>query len=139
MKRPFFKNASGFTLVELLVAVSILVVLTVISLTTFSSVQKNGRDSKRKADLATIQGALEQYHADIGFYPLSPLGTQLNSPKKYLDSLPSDPKEGVYCYETPSCASNCTKYNLYAFLENTPPGSNSACSRTDYNYKVNQP
>lgn len=135
----------GFSLVELIVAVSILVVLTAISLTTFSSVQKNSRDSKRKADLGIIQSALEQYHSDQGSYPSvitagSPIKDPGNS-KTYLSSVPSDPKGATYCYESSplGCITKCTKYKIHAFLENssTPPWP--ACGTNNYNYQVKEP
>lgn len=63
------QNLRGFTLVELLVTITILAILATISISIFFNLQKNSRDTKRKSDLATIQSALEQYHADQGFYP----------------------------------------------------------------------
>ncbi|MBI4037376.1 prepilin-type N-terminal cleavage/methylation domain-containing protein [Candidatus Daviesbacteria bacterium] len=59
----------GFTLVELLITVSIIAVLASISIGVFANIQKSSRDSKRKSDLAIVQGVLEQYRADQGFYP----------------------------------------------------------------------
>lgn len=59
----------GFTLIELLVTISILAILMMIVLISYINVMKNGRDAKRKSDLAMIQSALEQYHADQGYYP----------------------------------------------------------------------
>lgn len=61
----------GFTLVELLLVIGILGVLGAVVLATlnpFTQIQK-GRDAKRKADLASIQRALETYYEDNGRYP----------------------------------------------------------------------
>lgn len=49
----------GFTLVELLVVVSIIAVLAVIGITIFGSIQKNARDARRKADIDSISQAME--------------------------------------------------------------------------------
>lgn len=60
---------SGFTLVELLVVITILAILSVIGITAFSGVQKNARDSRRKGDLRSIKIALELYKQTNGRYP----------------------------------------------------------------------
>lgn len=59
----------GFTLVELLVVISIIAILSVIGITVFSSAQKSGRDAKRRMDLKAIAQALEQYKMVNGAYP----------------------------------------------------------------------
>lgn len=52
-------NPKGFTLVELLVVISIIAILSVIGITIFSSVQINARDARRKGDIDAIAKALE--------------------------------------------------------------------------------
>lgn len=59
----------GFTLVELLVVISIIAILSVIGITIFSSAQKAARDAKRRADLKAIANALEQFKTATGNYP----------------------------------------------------------------------
>lgn len=49
----------GFTLVELLVVIAVIAILAVIGLTVFSGIQRNARDSRRKADINAIAKALE--------------------------------------------------------------------------------
>jgi len=64
------KNQSAFTLLELVIVIAILGVLAAFITGNFITSLKKGRDAKRKADLATIQSALEHYHADKGVYPI---------------------------------------------------------------------
>ncbi|RJP46338.1 MAG: prepilin-type N-terminal cleavage/methylation domain-containing protein [Armatimonadetes bacterium] len=121
----FGVNSRGFTLVELMVAVGIIAILSLVSISTYSGLQKGTRDSKRQSDLRVIQSALEQYRADQGFYPSnmeffgSSFGYYLNnsvglynltgnpsppgpaSRKIYLQNIPLDPRNVspyIYAY-----------------------------------------
>src|SRR3989338_1480589 len=62
----FSKNPQGFTLVELLVVISIIAILSVVGVTIYSGVQKNARDARRKADVESISNALEVHYNDTG-------------------------------------------------------------------------
>ncbi len=66
MKLPMIKklpgqklNKKGFTLVELLVVISIIAILSVIGITVFQGQQKNARDARRRADIESIAQAME--------------------------------------------------------------------------------
>lgn len=60
-------NPNGFTLVELLVVITIIAILSMVGLVAFSDAQKNARDAKRKADINAIAKALESnYTANSG-------------------------------------------------------------------------
>lgn len=59
----------GFTLIELMIGVSIIAVIAAVGLVSFSQAQKLGRDAKRKQDLRTIAVALELYKQKNGRYP----------------------------------------------------------------------
>lgn len=65
------RNTSGFTLVEILVVITILAILMTIGITVYSGVQKNARDLRRKSDLRTIKIALELYYQSKGSYPIA--------------------------------------------------------------------
>lgn len=62
---------SGFTLVELLVVISILGILASIALVAFTSSQIKGRDAQRKSDLTQVSRALEIFYQDYQKYPPS--------------------------------------------------------------------
>ena len=59
----------GFTLVELLVVITIIAILSVVGISAYSGVQKNARDAKRKEDLRTIKVSLELYYQKNSRYP----------------------------------------------------------------------
>lgn len=85
----------GFTLLELLVVVSIIAILISLGTASYSTAQKKSRDAKRRADLKTIQNAFEQYMAVNNRYAKN--STELET--VFSGSLPSDPKNsGDYTY-----------------------------------------
>ncbi len=58
----------SFTLIELLLSISIISILTLISVQSFRTAQIKSRDTVRKTHMAGIQNALEQYHAANATY-----------------------------------------------------------------------
>lgn len=114
------KTHSGFSLIELLVVISIIGLVTGVGASFVSSIQRNTRDAQREADLRVLQGALQQYYADNSFYPdtlnltssgefhnctnyTPPAGKTCTKSKVYLQNLPKDPVPGTttpYCYRT---------------------------------------
>jgi len=105
----------GFSLVELLVVITIIAILSVVAYTAVGGQTIKARDSKRKQDLNTIQSAMELFFVENGTYPaVLETGTDPGQiPKKFLSEIPVDPStEQVYLYAT-----NGTTYTLAATLE----------------------
>jgi prepilin-type N-terminal cleavage/methylation domain-containing protein len=131
---------SGFTLIELIVAVTIVGILAVIGLRSFTGALKKTRDGMRKSDLNATQKALESYYNDFGQYPAAnsngeimgcgnagdpvaahtacawgdefSVGTAI-----YMEKLPADPM-GNYYYYAPTSAGSVVSYFIFARLEN---------------------
>lgn len=120
----------GFTLLELLVVISIIAMLITIGLSSFSTAQRKGRDAKRKSDIKEIQNSLEQYYSVCGFNYPTPTGsffTAVNCPTPPISIMPqvyTDPRQVTpyFCGPTPG-ASNCTStsYTICAMLEGESP------------------
>lgn len=86
------KFSLGFSLMELLVAVSIIAILVSVAVTAYSTGQKKARDNRRKGDLKEVQNGFEQYYADNkGSYPSSCSLTATYLP----NGMPTDPKTGT--------------------------------------------
>lgn len=74
MKKSNSFKSRGFTLIELLVVIAIIGLLAaVIGVSTVNARQK-GRDSRRMADIKTIQGALELFHETNARFPVTRAG-----------------------------------------------------------------
>lgn len=97
------KKRPAFTLIEVLVATTIIAVLTAIGVVSYASANRNSRDAKRLADVEQIRSALEMYRADCGSYPEaitfgSPLTSScLGSTVTYMQQVPQDPKPSSGC------------------------------------------
>lgn len=63
------RKQSGFTIVELLIVIVVIGILAAIVITTFTGVQKKGRDADRKSDVNAIYSQVEVYFAQNSKYP----------------------------------------------------------------------
>ncbi len=157
VKQILFRNSKAFTLIELLIVVSIIGILMAIGLINYRIFIDKAEDAQRVSDLRFIQSALEQYRADQHYYPpssdLVKSGSSLNSPdegKTYLGKIPKDPRfsgDSGYLY-TPKGAGctadnpgSCIDYCLYAKLS-TPQTGDQSCSSfadTKHNFGLAKP
>ncbi|OGW85137.1 MAG: hypothetical protein A3C35_03195 [Omnitrophica bacterium RIFCSPHIGHO2_02_FULL_46_11] len=55
------KSEKGFTLIEILVVITLILIIAGIALPRFAGVTDEGRKAKAKAELKTVQSALESY------------------------------------------------------------------------------
>jgi type II secretory pathway pseudopilin PulG len=117
------KTISGFTFVELLIVISIIVIMVVVLIGAINPVAmtNKARDSKRKSDLNKIKIAFEEYYNSKGEYPddvswnvLSNCGKQVPQMKSYLTSLPCDPDKVPYYIEV----INANTFKVLAELKN---------------------
>lgn len=93
MKTKLFKK--GFSLVELLVVITIIAILSVVAYTAVGGQTANARNAKRQEALAAIQSALEIYFIENNSrYPDALADLQ----PTYMPELPSDPIGGNYGY-----------------------------------------
>ncbi len=132
----------GFTIIELLVVVAIIVILTGIVITNLSQSQLKSRDGKRVSDLSQLQLALDLYFDRCNQYPQlgsnflmdttanngCPSGIEFSL---FLGKIPTPPKAGDYIYAVNNITTP-TDYILRAQLE----GNNHA-TRDDIDGQIN--
>jgi general secretion pathway protein G len=84
------KRASegGFTLIELMIVMSLIVILASIGLAIYTNSVTKAKESVLKEDLFRMRDAIDQYYSDKGKYPSS---LQDLVSDKYLRSIPVDP------------------------------------------------
>jgi general secretion pathway protein G len=79
---------SGFTIIELLVVVSIIIILATMGMTQYRQSVIYSRESVLKEDLFRLRDAIDQYYADKGQYP-STLDALVSD--GYVRKIPDDP------------------------------------------------
>lgn len=116
------KSESGFSLLEIIIAISIIALFTILPILAYTSYLKKTRDEKRKSDISKVAQALESYKAEKGTYPPD---LQSLVSGGFLPDIPTDPLNGQkvpwdpnqtfgYSFSNP----DGTTYSLSAFMEN---------------------
>lgn len=120
-------NEDGFTLIELLVVIVIIGLLATIVAINVLPAGNQARVTKARADIATLEQALEQYRLDNLTYPSSTDGLNalltpppgLPAPERYrqggyIRKLPDDPWGRPYLYAAPGRKGAFDIYSLGA-------------------------
>lgn len=93
-------SKKGFTIIELIVAITVIAILAIIMIVSYTGIQQRSRDSDRDSDVTQLKIAIEKYHADKSEYPdacpggdgnpcaMSNLATELSP---YISKIPHDP------------------------------------------------
>jgi len=81
-------NAKGFTLIELMIVVSIVGILATIAVPSYQSSVIKARETVLRQDLFTLRELLDHHRADKGKYPPS-LDSLVTA--GYLRAIPKDP------------------------------------------------
>lgn len=149
-----FNFGRGFTLIELIIVVTIIGILSSLLLSNLVGIRGRVRDGQRKSDLAQIKQALEIYRSDNGAYPLDSGELNLSrcgekfetSTNVYMQKIPCDPLNTFpYTYRYVSSVDGVT-YTLSACLENiidakkTDPSNVAPCDITNnWSYTLTNP
>lgn len=127
-------RTAGFTLVELLVVISIISLLSSIVLSALNSARLKAREAYRAESAKSIKNALELYYDANGRYPynlqggptaylLSNLASDLSP---YLSAIPTDPQGQIWNYAAQESGTN-QDYMLRIYSEISRPGWGNQC------------
>ncbi|RJP46336.1 MAG: prepilin-type N-terminal cleavage/methylation domain-containing protein [Armatimonadetes bacterium] len=138
MKNIIKTQTKGFTLVELMVVISIVAVLATIGFTLFQNTQASARDAKRRLDVDAMANTLEtRFDATTGTYQTSLVADWFSD-----KTVPVDPlNNGSYQYLTHQTLS-ATEFKICALLEkgggNFSDAGTTPVSGGDYYCKLSQ-
>jgi general secretion pathway protein G len=107
------KNQKGFTLIELIVVVTIIGILAAVAISNVKWAQTKAREAALHHDLFEFRKAIDDYYADKQKYPES-LHALLQ--EHYLRNIPADPITGKADWEE---------------VQNTPDPSDASAVPTD--------
>jgi len=120
IKKPALQNTKlrrAFTLVEMLLVVTIIGILAALVIPKIVGRSEQARQTAARADLSSIKTALDAFEVDNGFYPkaIQDLVLAPNNAKNwhgpYLDKIPQDPWGNNYVYYFPG-KHNTGSYDL---------------------------
>jgi prepilin-type N-terminal cleavage/methylation domain-containing protein len=150
MKYFYTVKNSGFTLIELMVVITIIGILATIGYASFDDARKQSRDKVRMSALKELQLSIELYRAQYGRYPVAGSGCVAAVPvdefagpgpssaadfnecttyiaglvPDFISSLPSDPKfeneRDRGFYYRTNAAGTSFKLMLYNVVESLP-------------------
>jgi len=86
-----FKQAEGFTLIEIIIVMTVIAILLAAVIPAFQGMQEEGDLSKVEAELQTIKTAVISYRRHNGSYPADIAGTLTGSSPKILVEIAEDP------------------------------------------------
>ncbi len=124
---------AGFTLVEVIVVLSVVLLLTGIAVPMLSSYLEDGRRARAVSEVRTIASAVLSLNKDVGTYPARN-GAGVNNYVYALMSGPSTPTANPFVggHQWATWAMNGTRGDLLdnQLLHNTPQGQSSAAYPT---------
>ena len=125
-------STGSFTILELLVVITIIIVLAGLILSTVGYVQKKGARSRTEAEIAAMSAALESYKADNGIYPRGNATSPSTTPPYDTDKVDARKSGNPSTY-------NAASLYLYEMLAaGNPDGSSNTGTRSYMAFKPNQ-
>lgn len=124
---------AGFTLVEVIVVLSVVLLLTGIAVPMLSSYLEDGRRARAESEVRTIASALLSLNKDVGVYPTRN-GSGTNNYLYALISGPTQPSTNPFVgsHQWVTWAMSATRGDLLdnQLLNNQPQGQSSAAYAT---------
>jgi prepilin-type N-terminal cleavage/methylation domain-containing protein len=99
IRRSSFPQRSAFTLIELIVAVTVIVILVGLVLSTVGYVQKKGARARAEMEIAAMSAACESYKADNGVYPTNGDTNNLDARSNGNPTSPAYSQASLWLYK----------------------------------------
>jgi general secretion pathway protein G len=128
-RRP--ASRAGFTLIEVLLVLIILVIIGSLAVNVFTGTQKTASVNAAKSNVSLVRGAIDRYYLDMNKYPakLSDLWEKPSDATvaekwsgPYMEQLKADPWGAEYQYS----AQGKKNTNKYDFWSNGPDGQSGS-------------
>lgn len=131
---PQLRNSAtnGFTLVELLIVLTIIGILLAAAISSYQLVRVRSRDGKRATDLSQVSAALALYDGKYHMFPADIYASSASNPPglapEFMNLVPRDPLGGApYAYAVPAARN---EYHLGVTIE----GGDSALRDVDSDF-----
>jgi general secretion pathway protein G len=125
IRHSSFRATGAFTVIELLITITLILVLAGVILATSGYVQTKARRSRAEAEIAAISAALENYRADNGTYPTDTANGTTNT----LDARTMfNPTGAQYA---------AASFFLYKELSGDPLGNRVPTGKSYFSFKPN--
>lgn len=130
-RAPSFHRAGhpgrgGFTLIEMLVVMTLIALLLTLAVPRYFRSVDSGRLTVQRQNLATIRDAIDKFSADLGRYPDS---LDELVAKHYLRQIPVDPVSELATW-TIVAPADPTQGNVYDVMPSSSPATAPAASPT---------
>ena len=128
MRHP--RLPAGFSLLELICAMSVIAVLAAILLPTLGAARSTALKAKTRAQFAQWSAALEQFRQEYGYYPELGTDGRLASAAdavKFVRTLSAHNMDGTAVGDTADLNGNARRITFYAFAAGEFTGSGLLC------------
>jgi len=129
-----FKNSSAFTIVEIVIVITIIAILSSLAVITFNNVRQDSRDAARQSNATIVSEALEKYYEENGEYPsvASIANSQSGNTGEAVASKLSIPIDSLVMPNMPSTTTNgiapgTDPQNDYLAYEASSSTDNASC------------
>jgi type II secretory pathway pseudopilin PulG len=130
LKRLASRFAGAFTLIELIVVITVIVILTGLVLGTVGYARKKGARARAETEIVAMSAACESYKADNGIYPRDTTNSTTDNLAALTANPTPDPRPTSY--DPNDSRYSAASFYLYGQLSGNPSGDRSTYTQRSY-------